>query len=194
MKMQIPIIGRHGRAGDARSDAAHQGSAQTRARTQLPGMALAVLLALLVGQAPVFGKDDKEGKPKLVGTWNVTLMFPECTTACGCPGGVPNIPIPVLQTYLKHGAMLEVGSIFLRSTGLGSWERIREGHFVARHKFFLINPDGSRRGSEEVTIDIRLTGSDAFEGHATFDLFGPDGAPIPGSTGCIINSTATRFE
>ena len=92
---------------------------QTTRFTSLPGMILAVMLMLLVGQTPVFGNDDNEG-PKLVGTWNVTLKFPQCTTECPCPGGMPNIPIPALQTYLKHGAMLEVGSTFLRSTGLNS--------------------------------------------------------------------------
>jgi hypothetical protein len=34
---------------------------RTRRFTRLPGMTLAVMLSLLVGQAPVFGHDDREG-------------------------------------------------------------------------------------------------------------------------------------
>ena len=137
---------------------------QTRRFTQLPGLALAVLLTLLVGM-------QQRQPSKLVGTWNVTLMFPDCTAICTCPGGMPNIPIPALHQYQQHGALLEVGSSVFRGPGVGSWERFGQHQFVARFKFFLFNPDFSRRGSEEVTNDIRLTGPDKFKATATFDLF-----------------------
>ena len=66
---------------------------QTRRFTLLSGLALAAMLALLVGQRPVSGQDERGEPRKLVGTWSVTLKFPD-TGACAGPGGVPNIPIP----------------------------------------------------------------------------------------------------
>jgi hypothetical protein len=158
---------------------------QTRRFTQLPGLALAVLLSLLVSSAAAESS-------KLVGTWNVTLRFPVCDAICTCPGGVPNIPIPALHQYQQHGGLLEVGSSVFRGPGVGSWERDGNHQFVARFKFFLFNPDFSRRGSEEVTNDIRLTGPDEFTATATFDLF--DAAGNMTAQGCLINETATRFE
>jgi hypothetical protein len=159
---------------------------QTRRFTQLPGLALAVLLTLLVGSAAA-------DNSKLAGTWNVTVRFPVCDAICTCPGGVPNIPIPGLHQYQQHGALLEIGSSVFRGPGVGSWERVGDKHFVARYKFFLFSPTNlSCIGSEEVTNDIRLTGPDAFEATATFDLF--DAAGNMTAQGCLINGTATRFE
>jgi hypothetical protein len=171
---------------------------QTRWFTLLCGIALAAMLTLLVGQRPVVGQDDRgEGERRiLAGTWNVTLKFPDAAP-CSGPGGVPNIPIPALQTYLKGGSILEVpGGFLFRGPGVGSWEHAEHlGHhqFVARFKFFLFNSDGSRRGSEVVTSHIDLTGPNAFEAKATFDLFDAAGNPTA-AQGCHINETATRFE
>lgn len=160
---------------------------QTRRFTRLPGLALAVLLTLLVGSV---GAEPST----LEGTWDAIGRFPEstCTAPCTCPGGVPNIPIPGLHQYQKGGALLETGggSLF-RGPGVGSWEPDGDHQFVARFKFFLFNPDGSRRGSQEVTNHIRLTGPDTFEATATFDLF--DAAGDLTAQGCLINGTATRF-
>ena len=170
---------------------------RTRRFTRLPGMTLAVMRTLLVGQGLVFGHDDgdRTAPSKLEGTWNVTLQFPVCSTECPCPGGVPNIPIPALHTYLKHESFLEVsgGSLF-RGPGLGSWERLGHHQFEARFKFFLFNPDFSRRGYEEVANHIHLTGPDAFEATASFDLFDAAGNKTSPEEGCPINETATRFE
>ena len=159
---------------------------QTRRFTRLPGITLAVLLTLLVGSV---GADES----KLEGTWDVTTMFPQPTCdLCGCPGNTPNIPIPTLNTFLKHGGMLWSGGSLFVGPGQGSWERIGHNHFMARFKFLIFNANGSRRGSEELTKDVRLTGSDTFEATTTFDLF--DAAGNTTATGCIINETATRFE
>ena len=154
-------------------------------------MAMSVaMFTLSSGQTAAAGQD---GKGRLVGTWNVTLKFPTCSAACPCPGGVPNIPIPALQTFQQHGSILEVGGgSLLRGPGLGSWERAEDDRFAARFKFFLFNADGSRKGSEEITDEIELTGSDAFEANATFDLFDATGNVI--GQGCAINESATRFE
>jgi len=130
---------------------------QTRRFTRLPGMTLAVMLTMLVGQGLVFGHDDGDRKEprKLEGTWNVTLLFPDCTSQCPCPGGVPNIPIPGLHMYLKHGSFLATsGGSLLSGPQLGSWEGIGHHQFEARYKFFLFNPDGSPRGNEEVRTTL----------------------------------------
>jgi hypothetical protein len=129
------------------------------------------------------------------GLADVTLRFPEstCTAPCSCPGNTPNLPIPALHQYQRHGALLEVsGGSPLRGPGVGAWEHFDRHEFVARFKFFLFNPDGSRRGSEEVTSHIRLTGPDEFTATASFDLFDTKGNII--AQGCVINETATRFE
>ena len=95
--------------------------------------------------------------------------------------------------FLKHGFYLEApGGTLLRGPGMGSWERLDHHQFEARFKFFLFNPDGSRRGSEEITNHIELTGPDAFEANATFDLF--DAAGNMTGQGCAINESATRFQ
>ena len=130
---------------------------------------------------------------KLVGTWEVTLRFPECSMACPCPGGVPNIPLPVVQTYSKDGTMSEVsGGTLYRSDALGTWEHVRDQEYSARYKFFIFNPTtGARMLTEVVASQIQLQGRDAFEATATVDLFAADGSLI--SSGCPINITGTRL-
>jgi len=170
---------------------------QTTRFTRLSRLTLAVTLTLLVGQGLVFGDDDGDRtKPgKLEDTWNVTLQFPVCSTECPCPSSVPNIPIPALHMFLKHGFYLEApGGSPLRGPGLGSWERLGHRQFEARFKFFLFIPDFSRRDYEEVTSHIHLTGPDAFEATATFDLFDTTGNKTSPEEGCTSNETATRFE
>ena len=161
---------------------------QTRRFTQLPSLALVILFTLLVGSV---GADDR----KLEGTWDVTLRFPasSCNNACNCPANTPNIPIPALNTFLKGGGMLWSGSALAVVTGQGGWERLGRNHYMARFKFSIFDPEtGFRTGYEELTKDIRLTGSDTFEATTTYDLF--DAADQLIATGCLINETATRFE
>ena len=171
---------------------------RTRRYTPLPGMTIAVMLTLLVGQGLVFGHDDgdRTAPSKLEGTWNVTGQFGRCDASCPCPPGITtDTLISALHMYLKHGSFLEApGGTLLRGPGLGSWERLGHRQFEARFKFFLFNPDFSRRDYEEVTSHIHLTGPDAFEATATFDLFDTTGNKTSPEEGCTINETATRFE
>ena len=148
------------------------------------------MLSLSFGPTAAAGQD---GKGRLAGTWNVTLKFPTCSATCPCPGGVPNLPIPALQSFQRHGSIVEIGGgSLLRGPGVGTWERTDDDRFTARFKFFIFNADGTRRGSEEITDDIELTGPDAFEANATFDLFDATGNLI--GQGCAISESATRFE
>jgi hypothetical protein len=97
-----------------------------------------------------------------------------------------------LHQYQQHGALLEIGGSVFRCPGVGSWERFGQHQFVAGFKFFLLNPDFSRRDSEKVTSHLRLTGPDTFEATTTFDLF--DAAEALTAQGCLISGTAMRFE
>jgi len=162
---------------------------QTRRFTQLPGLALAVLLTLLVGSV---GAQDSSA---LVGTWDVILRFPEssCNNACSCPGNTPDIPIPTLNTFLEHHGMLWSAGALVVGPGHGMWEYLGDNQFTARFKFFIFDlTTGFLTGNEAVTKDIRVTGPDTFEATSTYDLF--DAAGNPTATGCIINETATRFQ
>src|SRR5439155_17859632 len=168
-------------------------------RMTLKAMLVATLAVILMQMAfrPValLGKHDGEGAKdlKLQGPWNVTLRFPVCNALCTCPGGVPNIPIPTLNTYLKDSTLLFAsgGSLFA-GPGHGSWERTGYNNFKARFKFFVFNANGIRVGSEEVTKAIGLTGPDAFEATSMFDFF--DAAGNMTAHGCPIKETGTRFQ
>ena len=134
---------------------------------------------------------------RLVGTWEVTLRLPACTFACQCPPGVgPDTLVPALQTYSSDGTMEEVygGSLLLfRSDALGSWEQVGGQQYLARHKFFIIDPTtGERLFTDVVTSHIELQGRDVFEAMATYDRFEADGV-TPVRSGCPIEIIGRRF-
>ncbi|MGH9881205.1 MAG: hypothetical protein ACRD6N_07195 [Pyrinomonadaceae bacterium] len=152
------------------------------------------LVLLFCMSATYTGATATHTGQNLVGTWAVTLRFPECTTACPCPGNIPNIPIPALHMYSNDGTMEEMsGGTLIRSDALGSWEHVRDHEYSARYKFFIFSlTNGARIQTEVITSEIELQGHDAFAATATFDLFAADGI-TPISTRCPINISATRF-
>lgn len=166
---------------------------QTKRLSLLPGVALVAMLMLLAGETPARAQAGNKGEQtSLAGTWNVTLKFPECSSTCTCPGGVPNVPIPALQMYLQEGAMQEAGGgALFRGPGFGSWERVNDNEFVTHFKFFMFTTTGGPAGSEVVSSHITLTGRDTFEAVDTFDLFNTTGQFV---AQCKRNETATRFE
>ncbi len=169
-------------------------------RLSLALIVTAMVTTLLIGtsaQTTLMNGQGESGAGaqdrKLQGTWNVTLRFPVCSASCPCPGGVPNIPIPTLNTYLKdHTMLVALGGSLFAGPGQGSWDHTDPIQFNARFKFFLFTPTGTLRGSEEVSKNILLTGPDTFEATSTFDVF--DTAGNITAQGCTINETATRFE
>jgi hypothetical protein len=68
--------------------------------------------------------------------------------------------------------MLWSGGNLRAGAGQGLWERLGRNHFMASFKFFIFDlASGNRTGSEELTKDISLTGSDTFEATTKYDLF-----------------------
>lgn len=103
---------------------------QTRWFSRLPGMTLAIMLMLLVGQTSVFGHDDRDDRT-LEGTWVNYVTIVTCPPA-------PHQVLATLQsmtTYLRGGILIEGGApatpppAVSRSAGHGIWER------TARHTF-----------------------------------------------------------
>jgi hypothetical protein len=64
---------------------------------------------------------------------------------------------------------------------------------MARLKFIVLNPDGRRRASEELTKDIYLTGRETFEAITTYAYI-PENPMEPTGRGCRIEETVTRFQ
>jgi hypothetical protein len=186
---------------------------QTTRFTLLSGLALAIMLTLVIGQALVFGNDDDRREPsKLEGTWDITLTFDNCATTpptptnrgCSCPP-TPDHTVPGLHMYLKNGSFLDAGGgSFFRGPAVGSWKHIGPHQcevigpyeFEVRYKFYLFNNDAtfSRRGYEEVTNCIHLTGPDTFKAEAIFHFFDANGDETSPDKGCPIHETAQRFE
>ncbi len=163
---------------------------RTRQLTRFPGLALAVLLTLLVCSVRA---DDS----KLEGTWDVTLKWPKATcdrTACNCPGGVPNIPITTLNTFLKGGGMVWSTTVPFVGTGQGQWQSLGHNDFMDHFKFYNFDlSTGFPIRYEDVTQDIHLTSPDTYTGTMAYDLFDAAGNIL--AQGCRVNiDSATRFE
>ena len=157
---------------------------------QIPGMTLAVLLTLLIGSVRA---DDS----KLEGTWDVTLKWPKATcdrTACNCPGGVPNIPITTLNTFLKGGGMVWSTNVLFVGPGQGQWQSLGHNDFMDHFKFWIFDlSTGFPIRYEDVTQDIHLTSRDTYKGTMTYDLFDAAGNIL--ARECSVNiDSATRFE
>jgi hypothetical protein len=92
------------------------------------GLSMALLLCLSGMYTGATAQLPSPGQ-KLVGTWDVTLRFPVCSTACQCPGGVPNIPIPAMHTYSDDGTMEEMSGGTLFRSDATSQRRHKEEPF-----------------------------------------------------------------
>src|SRR6266850_468133 len=102
---------------------------KSRLITRIPGMTLAVLLTLLVGQAPVFGDDDNRGgkADSIEGVWTVADVI-----LSGCPTGNPVRTVADMNMFMHGGLLIEapgtpaVGAPPLQrgSPGLGTWQHL----------------------------------------------------------------------
>jgi hypothetical protein len=100
---------------------------KTKRRTWIPGMTLAVLLAVTVGQTLVVGPEARAADGgTLEGTWLMEATLVDCAT--GAPLPIPGNPFPALHTYMRGGTMLDTGAspprapAVTRSTAHGIWE------------------------------------------------------------------------
>ena len=177
---------------------------KTRLFTQIPGMTLAVLLALTVGQALVVGPEARAaGGGKLEGTWLIEAARVNCAT--GDPLPIPGNPFPALHTYMRGGTMLDTGAsppppppstAVTRSTAHGIWERTGCQTFRERFRLFNFNAAGVHVSTTEVTVERSLiqgnhSGTDEIIGAGTAKFFTPTGALVGG--GCSVDK-GRRFE
>ena len=128
---------------------------------QIPGMTLAVMLALTVGQALVVGPEAyAAGGGKLEGTWLMEATLVDCAT--GAPLPIPGNPFPALHTYMRGGTMLDSGAspprppAVTRSTAHGIWERMGGQTFRERFRVFFFDAPGVHVSTSEVTVERSL--------------------------------------
>jgi hypothetical protein len=171
---------------------------QTRRFTRLPGMTLAVMLTLLVGQAPVFGHDDNRGgkADRIEGVWNLEEVI-----LSGCPTGDPVRTVADMNMFIHGGQLIEtpgtpgVGAPPLKrgTPGLGTWQHLGKRHYSAVFRFFRFNgADDTFVGTQIGYKDIELSqDGDAFTSTGTTDIFDATGTLI--TTRCT-TGTATRLE
>ena len=159
-----------------------------RLLTQIPGMTLAVMLALTVGQALVVGPEARAaGGGKLEGTWLMEATRVDCAT--GAPLPIPGNPFPALHTYMRGGTMLDSGAGFprppavTRSTAHGIWEHTGGQTFRERFRLFGFDAAGVHVSTTEVTVERSLIqGNDAeadeIIGAGTAKVFTPAGVLV----------------
>ena len=162
---------------------------QTKLRTWIPGMTLAILLALTVGQTLVVGPEARAaGGGKLEGTWLMEATLVNCATGdpLPIPAGEGGNPFPVLHTYMRGGTMLETGASPPpppRSTAHGIWERTGWQTFRERFRFFSFNAAGVHVSTSEITVERRLiqgnnAETDEIIGVGTAKFFTPTGVLV----------------
>jgi hypothetical protein len=161
---------------------------QTRRFTQLPGMTLAVMLTLTVGQVlgvgPAAYAEDGRG---IEGTWLMEATLVDCGT--GDPLPIPGNPFPALHTYLRGGTMLDTGAsppppppstAVTRCTAHGIWERTGVKTFREHFRIFSFDVDGVYVSRTDVTVARRLRqgedpAADKLIGKGTARLFDANG-------------------
>src|SRR5262245_52708739 len=108
---------------------------------------LAVAIALIVAEVPVFAQDAQT----LEGAWRVTVTIRNCQT------GAPVRTVLALNTFVPGGSMFETANGLLRSPSHGTWQKIAGHDYSATFIFFTFNPDGSWLGSNKITRTITLS-------------------------------------
>jgi hypothetical protein len=164
---------------------------QTKLWTAIPGMTLAVLLALTVGQTLVVGPEARAaGGGKLEGTWLMEATLVNCAT--GDPLPIPGNPFPALHTYMRGGTMLDTGAsppppppstAVTRSTAHGIWERTGGQTFRERFRIFSFDAAGVHVSTTEVTVERSLiqgnnAEADEIIGAGTAKFFTPAGVLV----------------
>jgi len=155
---------------------------QIRQCTQLPGMTLAVMLALMVIHGLVCGPEAQaQGSRGLEGTWLFEATLVDCDTGESLP--IPVNPFPVLHTYLPGGTMLDSAAEATRSAAHGIWERTGNRTFRERFRFFSFDATGAHVSTVEITVERSLIRGENAEtdeviGVGTAKFFDPAGVLV----------------
>src|SRR5262245_15957989 len=140
---------------------------QRRLLTQIPGMTLAVMLTLLIGQGAVVGHADSKGvkADRIEGVWDEQVIITDCAT-----GESTGREFPGTIMFLHGGQLIETPGTPLVApmlppppiparrghVGLGSWHHLSGRHYTAAFRFFRFIADGSAAdgsfaGIQEIT-------------------------------------------
>lgn len=142
-------------------------------------------LVMTIGTIAVSAQSDGDSKSdSIVGTWNSTVTFVDCTT------GVVIRFFPTMNTFNWGGTMAETPrSLATRSPGHGAWEKLRGNEYSSVFKFFRSNADGTDNGYQLV-FRSHIVSGDTLTTTATFQNFNAMG--VPTTNGCALES-ATRL-
>ena len=167
-----------------------------RRLTQIPGMALAVMLTLAIASGLVFGPEARAGDGReLEGTWLMKITFVDCDT--GDPLPIPGNPFPTVRTFMRGGTMVDshapppIPPAVTHSTAQGIWERTGDQTFRNRYRLFAFNADGVHIETVDVTVKLSLkqgdhSKTDEILGPNTVRVFTPDGKLV--GEGCARES------
>jgi hypothetical protein len=123
---------------------------QTRRFTPLPGMTLAVMLALMVTHGLVFGPEARAEGGGIEGTWLNTVKIVRCDDSDAVLATFES-----MTTYMRGGTLIEGGSpsfpAVSRSAGHGIWERTGGDTFLVFFRFHSFDNLGRLVSIVEVT-------------------------------------------
>jgi len=161
---------------------------QTQRFTQLPGIALAVMLTLTGVGVLGFGTEARaEGGRKLEGTWLIETTLVNCAT--GDPLPITGNPFPTVHTYLRGGTVLDIGAspprppAVTRSAAHGIWERTGYQTFRERFRSFGFDAAGVHVSTVAVTFERSLIQGKHAE---TDDIIGVGTAKVFAPTGVLV--------
>ncbi len=170
-------------------------------------MFFTVSAVMIFLQIFAFGQEDMEIQTKpfpslsptsIVGVWTNVITPVDCQT--GVPFGYT---IPGLLTYHSDGTIAETAGPppgLSRTPGHGVWRRIDSRHYEGSFVFLLFDSMGNFVGTEKLVQNIQLNqifglnrDANSFTDTATFQLYDPNGNPVPNASGCA-RAVATRYE
>ena len=146
---------------------------------------LTFALMLLIAAVTIAAGQEDRNSDHIVGTWNVTVTFVDCTT------GAVIRSFPTLNTFNVGGTMMETPrSLAQRSPGQGVWDKIGGNEYSSVFKFFRSNADGTDNGYQLVRRQ-HLVDGDTITTTATFQNYNASGQPT--TTGCAVESATRLF-
>ena len=122
-----------------------------------------------------------KGGQGLVGAWDITIYFKDCTT------GQVLRQRPGLISFMFGGVMQEFGTGQMipqnRTDAQGNWSLVSAATFSSVAKTFRFNADGSLAGTAKLYRTINLNSADdSFEASVESEIYDADGNLI--ARGC----------